>query len=133
MTRLFARLVLCLLIAALPLQGYAAAARACCAPASMSAMTMSGQGDGAHCHHGQAHAARASLSAAAGHHDGANDHGGCHASSCAACCVGFVAAPAAGLRLPLLPAFSLAAPAPEPLLTGPVPAGLERPPRHNAA
>jgi hypothetical protein len=123
MTRTFARLVLCLLIAVLPLQGYAAVARVCCMPMPMQ---MSGQGGAGHCHQPQAQ--RIASSAPCSEH---SDHGGCHASSCAvcaACCTAFLAAPLAQMPSPLLPSFSLASPAATPLLTGPVPAGLERPP-----
>ncbi|HZX27561.1 MAG TPA: hypothetical protein VFF16_10850 [Telluria sp.] len=109
-------LLVCLLLCAVPLQGFAAATMLLCAPARAAAPARAVQPDADSCH------------SAEGKHAGAGaEH---HCASCAACSVGPAIAPAWGAPLagPLAPAFL-----PIPFQSRHVPDALnrlpERPPR----
>ena len=145
MNRFLKTLMLWLLLAALPLQGIAAAMQAPCGPmkhgdsaeTAMPAMSVH-----LHQHGGEAMAMSdavatemGALAAPAMPHDDSpgddHEHGTC--SACASCCVSAGAPPAAAL---ITPTHSNSLPSvvtPAPLLTGFVPAGLERPPNPFAA
>jgi hypothetical protein len=123
--RLIARFLLWLLIAALPLQGVAAAAMACqdglrqgtavshqmtAAPEYLDAATT------AHCTDDQ-------------NHHPASAHGKC--SQCASCCTGAAAPPAMDKAVTPADLPTTVFAAPEPAMTIHVPATLERPPRQS--
>jgi hypothetical protein len=135
--------LLCLLMAALPLQGLAAVVKASCGPAhhGLSSATVAAQAD----HHAQAGATHqdhhdqdqlasvSSATAAAASPDGGSAQADFHASSycsaCAACCTGAVAPPSAALSDSSVDAADSGAPSAVPLVAGFISAGLERPPK----
>lgn len=134
MTRVFKTFLLWLLLAALPLQGIAAAIQTSCGPMShhdsaetvVVAQSHHHEGDGA------ASPAKVVLAKATGN---ATDvkHANSSCSACAVCCVGAVAPPSASI---LTPAYSKTLPvviSPSPLVVGFIPAGLERPPKRITA
>lgn len=128
MNRIFVRFLLWCLLAALPLQGFAAAIRMCGGHTAPTTMQMHGA---THDHQrmlAQHHAA-ADAPTAPAHHG--VDEASC--SACAACCVGgFV--PPSWPDLPVMSHHSSAvALTPTPLVSGYIPDGLERPPRHSRA
>lgn len=146
MTRLLKKYLLFLLIAVLPIQGFAAVVQRSCSSGHMVAVSVvletAEQGQSAHDmdavsaseqavseHDGCAEDTADSSKAPSGNH--AYKHGSC--SACASCCVG-AAAP------PVLSSFSLPSKIPEVRRTsgatpvvGFIPDSLERPPRHPAA
>ena len=129
MKRAFNTFLLWLLIAALPLQGFAAALQASCGssahhtPADMVAPAQD------HAQHDDA--------AMAGHGSAADDttakhkHSSC--SACATCCIGAIAPPSVTIASMsdgnVQPTLS----SPSPLVTGFIPPGLERPPKRVTA
>lgn len=123
--RYLVRSLLWLLVAALPLQGFAAAMRSCCLqpPGAEVSMTMKrAQAEAPHCH------AMAEMADMQDHAGKAMDIG--HGHDCGgACTVGATAPPPMAALHPLM----LGAPQPPaalPLLfAGHIPAGPERPPR----
>lgn len=151
MTRRYTRLLICLLMAALPLQGFAAVLKSFCGPAHHQVMQVAKVAAphrhvvAAAGHHGHQHGhpdghQRAvvqadhtvqpvDLAAAASENGKSASAKSAYCSACAAGCVGAVAPPTAllapsDLREPsrlILPA--------SPVLSGVVPAGLERPPK----
>lgn len=133
MTRRFRTFLLCLLMAALPLQGLAAVLQAACGPAHHDLAAQAGQvhqeSVQAHGHGhdlGHIHAMESTLQ-----QDLPDDAAG-SASTCSACAV--CSASAVALPSAAAPGFAdfapgLALAAPTPLLSGVVPAGLERPPK----
>lgn len=138
MNRVFVRFLLWFFIAALPLQGFAAALKPCCGPTSGA--LMAGQpAPGAHAAMGQhcddmaAAAETVSRHQQAGAHDSDQDHarhgGSATCSACAACSIGAVALPV--MMAVAQPVFlsSKVVLAPEPRMRGYIPGGLERPPR----
>jgi hypothetical protein len=153
MNRIFKTLLIWLIVAALPIQATAAVVKASCGsahhPAQMQdsffehasafdvaqhdAMTME-------VHH--AHADQASMHekfadevlSARDKTDATTslvqaDHGHSTCSACAACCVAAVAPPPAQVKAPEFSQFEKSFIASSKLLTGFIPAGLERPPR----
>jgi hypothetical protein len=143
MNRLFKTLLLWLLIAALPLQGFAAAMKASCGSAQhdllqVAIMDDEHHDDGVvtHSHHHDA-GADSSLSDSAANTDKSSathdkhQHSSC--SACAACCVGAVAPPSASIWTPTYSSSEMVVISPSPLVTGYIPGGLERPPRHTFA
>jgi hypothetical protein len=141
MSRFFKTFLLWLLMAALPLQGFAAGIGTSCGQIAHHGPSESAapapphhhDGDAANVHHHDA-AHGASM-----HHPMSADkspatrHGHHSCSACMACCHGVVA-PASTLFLTPWHSASLpAVTAPAPLLTGVIPAGLERPPKRIAA
>jgi len=121
--RFLVRYLLWLLIAALPLQGVAAAAMACHNGLRQAAAASHQMADTAE------HLDAAATAHCAGDqkHHPASEHGKC--SQCASCCIGAAAPPAMDMTVTPadLPATVFAAS--EPAMTGHVPATLERPPR----
>lgn len=134
MNRILKTLLLWILIAALPVQGLAAASNASCGPAhhvSAAAAAVADQhhGDASiHHHDGGMHAAgHVAAADTVEAPSAAGDHGYC--SACAACCIGATGPPPA-LTLVISDrcseAIAIFAP---PAFAGHIPAGLERPPR----
>lgn len=143
MNRIFKTFLLWLVLAALPLQGMAAAIQASCgpahhtAPASMPSHTHEGV-VGSHSHDGAAaHDTSDTLSdvtasaADFSSNSSIDNHAVC--SACAACCVGATAPPSGALLTPAYSSSETVVIAPTPLATGFVPAGLERPPKRFSA
>ena len=134
MNRVLKTFMLWLLLAALPLQGFAAAVQASCGPMAhhgSSEMVMQAE---SHNHEGDG-AASASIVAAAKSSGGLADakHKSSFCSACATCCVGAVAPPSVSI---LTPVYSNSLPvifSPVPLVAGFIPAGLERPPKRITA
>lgn len=114
------RLLLWILIAALPLQGSAVAFMSCGVGTAPSASVEHHNGDAAAATHEEhcAQSATDHLSA---------PHGKC--SHCASCCVGAAAPPAVPSLLMPTAFTTFAGSAVEPAMTAYVPATLERPPR----
>jgi hypothetical protein len=142
MNRFLKTLMLWLLLAALPLQGIAAAMQTPCGPMERSdsaetAMSVLQP----HQHGGEVMAMsepvasdRGAVAAPAMSHDKSpgddHEHGTC--SACASCCMSAGAPPSAAV---ITPTYSNSLPSvvtPAPSLTGFVPAGLERPPKRCA-
>lgn len=120
MNRVVVRLLLWCLFAALPLQGYAAALRLCCAPASAATMKITPAAGHAmaHCHDGAGKAHANPDTAHKTTHDcGYNG------------CVGACAPPANIAVAAILHHGAVLAGAPAALFSGHIPAGLERPPK----
>lgn len=125
---------MCLLIAALPLQSDAAAGRLCCAAMADGAMpaadTDTHDGHNGHCHHAQMQAPHCAAAQVNHDHQGRGHAHSCASCAvCAACGAAAFAVSAVPMPQPVPPYFSHVSPAPVPLLAGPVPTGLERPPR----
>ncbi|RJG05056.1 hypothetical protein D3870_02605 [Noviherbaspirillum cavernae] len=144
MIRLLKTMLLLFMVLALPVQGLAAAMKASCGPGHHSALSVTVAED----HHHDADAAQEHH-----HHDGGHESSVQHASidsqpapddeassgktagqsaycsACAACCVGAVAPPSVSFLTPAYSSSENVVVSPSPLVTGHVPAGLERPPK----
>ncbi len=127
MKRTLKTLLLLLLIAALPLQGAAAAMRLSCGPDHHPAQAAPAAG--AHHHSASAPHSDADQAAfgTADHADHAPVASDGHAHSY--CCVGSAAPPSTAIPTVARDGSEFIAVAPPPLLTGFIPASLERPPR----
>jgi len=126
--------MLWLLLAALPLQGFAAAVQTSCGPmAHHDSSEMVMQGD-SHDHKGDG-AANHSTVAAAKSSGGSVDtkHKSSFCSACATCCVGAVAPPSVSVLTPVYSSSLPVVSSLSPLVTGFIPAGLERPPKRITA
>jgi hypothetical protein len=146
MSRFFKTFLLWLLMAALPLQGFAAGIGTSCRQiahhgplesAAVPAQPHQHDGNAAAVHHHHHH--DDGMDSASMHHPMPADkspeagHGHYSCSACTACCHGVVAPVSA---LFLTPGYSDALPAiiaPPPLVTGFIPAGLDRPPKSISA
>jgi hypothetical protein len=135
----FKTFLLWLLIAALPLQGFAAVISSSCGPEQQWTAPTSGsdQADEAtdilesHHHAGGMDSNAKAFSAESGSH--ASDHGHHHKTAfcgtCGTCCAGAFALTSAVSWPPAVVQSGAQVVAPAPLVTGFVPDGLERPPR----
>lgn len=124
--RLFVRYLLWILIAALPLQGGAAAFMSCGGEqthVSSSARQMESAVAGADGQMEHEHCGNS------GSKESGSSHGKC--SSCATCCVGAVAPPAVPTNLPSSSFSTFATPEVELAMTTYIPATLKRPPRRH--
>lgn len=134
MNRVFKTFLLWLLIVALPLQGFAAAVQTPCGPMAhhdSSEMVMQAQA-----HHHESDNAAGSMTVAAAKSSGASSdakHKSAFCSACATCCVGAVAPPSASLLTPVYSSSLPVISSPSPLVSGFIPAGLERPPKRITA
>jgi hypothetical protein len=144
MTRVLKTFLLWLLMAALPIQGMAAAVKASCGPQHHDMSSIATSGVEHHhdvaslTHHHESPDADTALpdadvDVAETETERASDtkhvHKTSYCSACAACCFGAAAPPT---TVPLMPAFSSVEAAVNPPVisyTGFIPAGLERPPR----
>jgi hypothetical protein len=131
------RLLLLLLLCALPLQGAVAASRLCLAalvaPATATADVTQHEHAAGHDHesdHASAHAPSSTHSPSHHGHDGASagDQASDTCSLCAACCLTVAVAPQAPDLVVLLPAYAGHGPVLIPVLHN-IADGLERPPR----
>lgn len=145
MNRLVKTFLLWLLIAALPLQGFAAAKQTFCSPSHHNVLMNMNAAVSEHSHENKALHSH-DEGAASAHHSTAenpvladNSSGSHHkhqnssCSNCAACCVGAVAPPSVVVLTPVYAAAKFLVISPAPLVTGFIPAGLERPPKHISA
>lgn len=143
MNRTFKTLLLWLLIAALPLQGLAAAIQTSCGPAHHDASEISiSVAANAHHHDGgvilnldDALAADHSIpdSSTSDHSSTPHKHQTSICSACAACCVGAIAFTSGTLFTSTYTSSELVLVSPSPLVTGFIPTGLERPPKRISA
>ncbi|MET0963900.1 MAG: hypothetical protein ABWY05_13955 [Noviherbaspirillum sp.] len=130
MHRALTTFLLWLLIAALPLQGFAAAVQASCAATAHHAAAQvyaPAQSNAGHEH--SAHHDSAAASETGAGHDAAAKHTASSCSACASCCVGAGAPPCLSLRGPGYGRSQPVVSSPAPLITGFIPPGLERPPK----
>jgi len=116
-----------LLLAALPLQGFAAAMQLSCGPANHPVSAPAAATT--HEHH---HDAGADPTAHADH-PAMSKHAGSSCSACLACCIAAMAIPSRGVIPPACSASAPAAAASHPLRADFIPGGLERPPKRIAA
>ena len=133
MSRFLKTFLLWLLLAALPLQGIAAAAQTSCGP-----MAHHGAADSvpqAQLHHHDGHGAADSVKAAAKSTGDPTDlkHKSSICGACATCCVGAVAPPTVSAFTPVYSSSLPVIVSPSSLVTGFIPAGLERPPKRITA
>ncbi|MFL6716298.1 MAG: hypothetical protein ACJ8G3_08050, partial [Burkholderiaceae bacterium] len=134
MNRVLKTFMLWLLLAALPLQGFAAAIQTSCGPMAHHGpfeMVMEAQ---RHHHEGDGAASPSTVAAAKSSGISADTkHKSAFCDACTACCVGAVALPSDSVLTAVysnsLPVVS----APTPLVSGFIPAGLERPPKRITA
>jgi hypothetical protein len=146
MNRILKTLLLWLLIAALPLQGLAATIQSSCGPSHHASMmsdvpaSIHQHGDGmTHSHGGDERPAQAladdASSPVQASGDGAqpSKHATSSCSACAVCCVGAVAPPSVSLWTPVYSSSESVISSPDPLITGFIPASLERPPKRLSA
>jgi len=139
MNRIFKIFLLWLLIAALPVQGIAAAMRASCGPKHHESLAMiieqshdHSVADAHHAHHHDQAAANQSGDASAADADKNTTHKSSFCSACSMCCSGAITQ--SEIRFTPVP-YENETRAISPVLsfTGYIPAGLERPPRHLSA
>jgi hypothetical protein len=138
MNRFLKTLMLWLLLAALPLQGIAAAMQAPCGPMERGNAPEMAMSVESHQHGGDVMALSdpaatdvGAVAAPAMSHDKSPgdgpEHGTC--SACASCCMSAGAPPSAAVITPIYSNSLPSVVTPAPLLAGFVPAGLERPPK----
>ena len=138
MNRFLKTLLLWLLLAALPLQGIAAAMQTACGPlkqddsaeTTLSVQSHHHDGDAMNMSDTDAADAGAVVKSAMPHDKSAGDqhkHASC--SACASCCVGAFAPPSTAVITPTYSNLLPAVVTPVPLLTSFIPTGLERPPK----
>jgi len=137
MIRTLKTLLLLFMIIALPVQGLAVVVKASCGPGHHGAL--SAVVAKAHHHHaapthqldeGSDHAKADSVPAdAKSVVDQSTVNKNAYCSACAACCFAAVAPPSASVLTPVHSSSENVVTSPSPLVTGFVPAGLERPPK----
>jgi hypothetical protein len=133
MNRVLKTFLLWLLLAALPLQGFAAAVQASCGPAAhhdAPEMKMQAQ---SHHHEGDAADSVTVLADKSAGDSADIKHKTSVCSACAACCVGAVAPPSVSALFSTYGSSLPKVVSPSPLVTGFIPAGLERPPKRITA
>ena len=135
MNRAFNIFLLWLLIAALPIQGFAAAMPLGCGSphhGSAAAVTEAHHHDGIaeHSHDGPDTHHSASGSAAKANPDTSHTQQHSSCSACAACCVGATAPPSSSPMTPAYRSSESFVISQAPLVAGFIPAALERPPKH---
>ena len=132
MHRSITTFMLWLLLAALPLQGFAAAMQSSCGPTKQAASSPAPVAAAAHGHQHDAHLA-ATLPLPEHDHPAKGKHAGSTCSACLACCVAAVAPPSCGVMAPVYSAFIPVADTLLLLLADFIPGGPERPPKYPAA
>jgi hypothetical protein len=133
MHRFVKTFLLWLLLAALPLQGLAAAMQSSCGPtkhhdAPSAIASAQSQSD----HHHDVHADHAAGHALADH-PAPGEHASASCSACSSCCVGAIALPAGSMAAPVYRAAVPVAIAFPLLLADFIPGGPERPPKRITA
>jgi hypothetical protein len=134
MSRVFKTVMLWLLLAALPLQGFAAAVQTSCSPMThhdSSEMVMQ-----AHSHGHEADDAESSTTFVSAKPSGGSvdaKHKSSFCSACATCCIGAVAPPSVSVMTPVYRSSLPVVSSPPALVAGFIPAGLERPPKRITA
>lgn len=134
MNRVLKTFLLWLLLAALPLQGFAAAVQTSCGPmthhGSSEMVTQAKSHD--HAGDGVANPSTVALAKSTGDSVGTK-HKSSFCSACATCCVGAVAPPSVSVLTPVYSSSLPVISTPAPLVAGFIPAGLERPPKRITA
>lgn len=134
MNRILKTFLLWLLLAALPLQGFAAAVQTSCGPMAHHGSSEMATQAQSHNHEGDSATSSSTEAASKSfRHSVDAKHKSSFCSACATCCVGAVAPPSVSV---LTPVYSSSLPvvfSPAPLVTGFIPAGLERPPKRITA
>ena len=136
MNRAFKTFLLWLLMAALPLQGFAAAMPSGCGSARHGLAVTEAHHHGGIAGHGHdgAHHSASDSAAKTNHAPGAShEHQHSSCSACAACCVGATAPPSSSTLTPAYCNSESFVISQVPLVAGFIPAGLERPPKHISA
>jgi hypothetical protein len=137
MNRVLKTFLLWLLVVALPTQGIAVAANVSCGPVHHQSVAVSATFDAVHHeamdaghdhHHGQNAAAIVDVSSESSS-DNSTHAVSNKCSACAACCIGSVAPPSSASLNSEHNDFTFTAISSAPMLSGHIPAGLERPPR----
>jgi hypothetical protein len=118
-----------LLLATLPLQGFAAAMQLSCGPVTHPVSAPAAVAPMTHEHHHDAGAHPTTKAEAEPDQSDMSKHGGSSCSACLACCVAAVAIPSGGVIPPACSASAPAAAASHPLCADFIPGGLERPPK----
>lgn len=135
MTRVLKTFLLWLLLAVLPLQGIAAAAQTSCGPMShhdSSELVVVMQPH--HHHDGDAAVSAVKVALAKAIGDSTHSkHKSAFCNACATCCVGAVAPPFVSVLTPVYSGSQPVVFSPAQLVTGFIPAGLERPPKRITA
>ena len=130
MHRALTTFLLWLLIAALPLQGFAAAVQASCATTAHHAAAQMDVPAQSHAEHGHsAHHDDAAGDATEAGHGTIGKHTGSSCSACASCSVGASAPPCLSIGSLAYGNSQPVVSSPAPLVTGFIPPGLERPPK----
>jgi hypothetical protein len=138
MIRFFKTLLIAILVLALPAQAMASAVKLSCGPAHHNASQIVLATDGHHHDGATAHSGADSTSSdATANADNSptkpNIHKSSSCSACAACCVGATVPPSISFLTPAYSSSELVVISPAPLITGFIPAGLERPPKRHFA
>lgn len=138
MNRLLTKLLIWLLMAALPLHAVAASVNMSCAPVQQQSSVAHMPDDGSHAASDDDHAHHEMLamdSVDTALEDGSTDekveklsHSSC--SACSAFCIGAVAPPSPSLSVPSFDGSEAVVVAPADHTAGFIPDGLQRPPRH---
>lgn len=124
--------MLWLLLAALPLQGFAAAMQLSCGPMKHAVASPAPVAAATHGHQHDAHPA--STSSLPEHdHPAKGKHAGSTCSACLACCIAVFAPPSCGIMAPVYSTSIPAIDALPLLLADFIPGGPERPPKRPAA
>jgi hypothetical protein len=124
--------MLWLLLAALPLQGFAAAMQLSCGPTRHAVSSPAPVAAAAHEHQHDAHLPAKSPEQEQDH-SAMGKHAGSTCSACLACCIAALALPSCGVMAPVYSAAVPAAAASPLLLADFIPGGPERPPKRPAA
>ncbi|MDB5757104.1 MAG: hypothetical protein JWM30_393 [Burkholderia sp.] len=125
--------MLWLLLAALPLQGFAAAMQLSCGPTKHAVSLPAPVAAAAHAHQHDAHPPTRSTPDHDHDHSAMGKHAGSTCSACLACCIAAIALPSCGIMAPVYSASVPAAAASPLLLADFIPGGPERPPKRPAA
>jgi hypothetical protein len=138
MIRFLKTLLIWILVLALPAQAMASAVKLSCGPAHYNAVQVVHAADGHHhdgatAHSGMDSASSDATASADNSPTKPNIHKSSFCSTCAACCVGATAPPSISFLTPAYSSSELVVISPAPLVTGFIPAGLERPPKRNFA
>ena len=129
MHRFIKTFLLWILLAALPVQGLAAAMQSSCGAAKQHAVVAHDQHDHASPGHHQDADALTAAQASGTDHASMSGHATSSCSACSTCCVGAIALPVDTAITPVHGATVPAFPLPSALPADFIPGGLERPPR----
>ena len=133
MTRIFKIFLLWLLMAAIPVQGIAAALRSACSSeqvrTGVSESEMQADTAAVHIHHEGMSSSEMTAQSMQHPTDHSHHHKTVSCGTCGSCCAGAFAFPVTAATFPHTAKAVVEATSPFPLVTGFIPDGLERPPR----